>query len=138
MRTQGAILFAHIITGLALGYVVSNIGFGDYAQLNRMFTFQDLRMFLAFAGGAAIIVVVFALLRVSRTPGRIHSGVVPGAVMFGTGWAISGGCPAIPIIQVASGYLPALVTIAGVIVGFWLCRWANARYLHVDSGSCGL
>jgi len=138
MRTRGAILLANIITGLGLGYTVTNIGFGDYAELNRMFTFQDLRMFYAFAGAVAIIVCVFALLRVRRTPGRIHAGVVPGAVMFGTGWAISGGCPAIPIIQVGSGYLPALITIAGIVVGMRLCRWANARYLHIDSGSCGL
>jgi hypothetical protein len=137
MRTQGAILFANILTGLALGFTVTNIGFGDYAELNRMFTFQDLRMIFAFAGGVGIIVIVFAILRVRRTPGRIHAGVIPGAVMFGTGWAISGGCPAIPIIQVASGYLPAIVTVVGVIVGVRLCRWTNAKYLHVDSGSCG-
>jgi hypothetical protein len=138
MRTRGGVLFANIIAGLALGYIVANIGFGDYTELNRMFTFQDLRMFFAFAGAVGIIVVVFALIRVRRTPGRIHAGVVPGAVLFGTGWAISGGCPAIPIIQVASGYLPALVTIAGVIVGIRLCRWANAKYFHLDRGSCGL
>ncbi|GDY32643.1 YeeE/YedE thiosulfate transporter family protein [Gandjariella thermophila] len=138
MRTRGAVLLANIITGLALGYTVANIGFGDYGELNRMFTFQDLRMFLAFAGAVVIIAVAFALLRVRRTPGRIHAGVIPGAVLFGTGWAISGGCPAIPIVQVASGYLPALVTIAGVVVGIRLCRWANARYFHLDRGSCGL
>jgi hypothetical protein len=137
MRTRGGILIANIIAGLALGYTVANIGFGDYAELNRMFTFQDLRMLLAFAGAVMIIVVVFALLHVRRTPGRIHAGVIPGAVLFGTGWAISGGCPAIPIIQVASGYLPAFVTIAGIIVGTRLCRWANTRYFHLDSGSCG-
>ncbi|MFF2812552.1 YeeE/YedE thiosulfate transporter family protein [Streptomyces sp. NPDC058000] len=138
MRTRGTILLATIITGLALGYTVTNIGFGDYAELNRMFTFQDLRMFLSFAGAVGIIVCAFALLPVRRTPGRIHAGVIPGAVLFGTGWAISGGCPAIPIIQVASGYLPALITIVGVIVGIRLCRWANARYFHLDRGSCGL
>lgn len=138
MRSRGAILLANIITGLALGYTVTNIGFGDYAELNRMFTFQDLRMFLAFVGAVAIIVCVFAVLRVSRTPGRIHAGVIPGAVLFGTGWALSGGCPAIPIVQVASGYLPAVVTIAGVAVGIRLCRWANARLFHLDRGSCGL
>ncbi|MEK2474213.1 YeeE/YedE thiosulfate transporter family protein [Streptomyces noursei] len=138
MRTRGAILLATVITGLALGYTVTNIGFGDYAELNRMFTFQDLRMFLSFAGAVVIIVCAFALLRVRRAPGRIHAGVIPGAVLFGTGWAISGGCPAIPIIQVASGYLPALITILGVIVGIRLCRWANARYFHLDRGSCGL
>jgi uncharacterized membrane protein YedE/YeeE len=138
MRTRGAILLANIIAGLALGFTVTNIGFGDYTQLNRMFTFQDLRMLLSFAGAVAIIVVVFALARVRRTAGRIHAGVIPGAVLFGTGWALSGGCPAIPIIQLASGYLPALVTITGVIVGIRLCRWANARYFHLDRGSCGL
>lgn len=138
MRTRGAILLANILAGLALGYTVSNIGFGDYAELNRMFTFQDLRMFLAFAGAVVISVCVFALLRVPRTPGRIHAGVIPGAVLFGTGWAISGGCPAIPIIQVASGYLPAVVTIVGVVVGIRVCRWASTRYFHLDRGSCGL
>ncbi|WP_069174399.1 YeeE/YedE thiosulfate transporter family protein [Streptomyces griseus] len=138
MRTRGAILLANILTGLALGFTVTNIGFGDYAELNRMFTFQDLRMFLAFAGAVVIIVCVFALLRVRRTPGRIHAGVIPGAVLFGTGWAISGGCPAIPIIQVASGYLPAVVTILGIALGMRLCRWAGSRYFPLDSGSCGM
>lgn len=138
MRTRGAILLANTITGLALGYTVSNIGFGDYAELNRMFTFQDLRMFLSFVGAVAIIVCVFALLRVRRTPGRIHAGVIPGAVLFGTGWAISGGCPAIPIVQLAGGYLPAVVTITGIAGGMRLCRWANTRYFHLDRGSCGL
>ncbi|MEU6161063.1 YeeE/YedE thiosulfate transporter family protein [Streptomyces sp. NPDC047130] len=138
MRTRGGILLTNIVVGLGLGFTVAGIGFGDYAELNRMFTFQDLRMFLAFAGAVAIIVCVFALLRVRRTPGRVHAGVVPGAVLFGTGWAISGGCPAIPIVQVAGGYLPAVVTIAGIVVGIRLCRWANGRYFLLDRGSCGL
>ena len=136
MRTRGGVLVANIIAGLALGFVVANIGFGDYAELNRMFTFQDLRMMLAFGGGVGLIILVFALIRVRRSPGRLHAGVIPGAVLFGTGWAISGGCPAIPIVQVASGYLPALVTIAGIVVGVRLCRWVNAKYLHLDVGSC--
>ncbi|MDN5859210.1 MAG: YeeE/YedE family protein [Pseudonocardia sp.] len=138
MRTRGALLAANVVGGLALGFVVSRIGFGDYGELNRMFTFQDLRMLLAFAGAVAIIVVAFMLLRVRRNPGRIHAGVVPGAVLFGTGWAISGGCPAIPIVQVGAGYLPALITIAGIAVGVYLCRWVNGRYLSVDRGSCGM
>ncbi len=138
LRTRGGVLLVTVVTGLALGFVVANIGFGDFGELNRMFTFQDLRMLLSFAGGVAIIVVAFLLLRVRRTPGKIHAGVVPGAVLFGTGWAISGGCPAIPIVQIATGYVPALFTIAGVVVGIRLCRYANARFMRLDRGSCGL
>ncbi|MDX3517223.1 YeeE/YedE thiosulfate transporter family protein [Streptomyces scabiei] len=137
MRTRGGILLANLLTGLALGFTVTSIGFGDYAELNRMFTFQDLRMLLSFFGAVVIIASVFALLRVRRDAGRIHAGVVPGAVLFGIGWAISGGCPAIPIIQVAGGYLPAVITIVGIVVGVRLCRWAGGRnLLRVDRGSC--
>jgi hypothetical protein len=83
MRTRGGILLANILTGLALGFTVTSIGFGDFTELNRMFTFQDLRMLLSFAGAVVIIACVFALLRIRRTRGRIHAGLIPGAVLFG-------------------------------------------------------
>ncbi|MCL6738522.1 YeeE/YedE thiosulfate transporter family protein [Streptomyces neyagawaensis] len=136
MRSRGGVLLANLLTGLALGFTVTRIGFGDYTELNRMLTFQDSRMLLAVLGAIVIIASVFALLRVRRGVGRLHAGVVPGAVLFGIGWAISGGCPAIPLIQVASGYLPALVTIAGIVVGVRLCRWCSGRFFRIDRGSC--
>jgi hypothetical protein len=137
MRTRGAVLIANIIAGLAFGYALGNVGFGDYTELNRMFTFQDFRMLLTFAGAVMLIAMVFVLIQVRRIPGRVHAGVVPGAALFGTGWALSGGCPAIPIVQFATGYLPAAVTIAGIAAGTRLGRWANGRYFHLQTGSCG-
>ncbi|MFM9441876.1 YeeE/YedE thiosulfate transporter family protein [Streptomyces acidiscabies] len=137
MRTRGGLLLANLLTGLALGFTVTRIGFGDYAELNRMFTFQDPRMFLSFLAAVVIIAIAFVLLRVRRGARRLHAGVVPGAVLFGIGWAISGGCPAIPIVQVAGGYLPAVITIAGIVVGVRLARWAGGRrLLRVERGSC--
>ena len=139
MSVRTRVLGGNIVFGLLLGFTVANIGFGDFGELNRMFTFQDLRMFLAFAVGVAIAAAAFAFLlrpRPART--RIHGGVIPGAVLFGTGWAISGGCPAIPIIQVSTGYVPGLATIGGVMVGMHLCRRANSRWFQLDRGSCGL
>lgn len=139
MRTRGGLLAGNAVVGLALGFSLSNIGFGDYAELNRMFTFQDLRMFYTFVGAVALAAAGTAvLLRRRPAPLRIHGGVVPGAVMFGAGWAVSGGCPGIPIVQLANGYLPALISLTGVIIGMRLYRWANGRYLHLDQGSCGV
>lgn len=138
MRSRGTLLLGCVVFGLALGFSIGNIGFADYGELNRMFTFQDLRMLLTFAGAVAIAAVLTPLLFKDRRPGgRIHKGVVPGAVLFGAGWAISGGCPTIPVVQLATGYLPALVTLAGIAVGMVAYRRVNARYLHLDSGSCG-
>jgi len=125
--------------GLALGFTVSMIGFGDYGEMNAMFTFQDFRMFLAFAGGVTLVAAGFVALKVapSRTK-MIHKGTVPGSILFGAGWAISGGCPTIPLVQVAEGYVPALATIAGITVGMLGYRKLNARFLHIDSGSCSV
>ena len=127
------------VIGVAFGFTVSMIGFGDFDQLNAMFTFQDYRMLLAFAGGVGVAAAGFLLFdpkRPTRTP--IHKGVLPGAVLFGTGWAISGGCPAIPLVQLGAGYLPAAVTLAGVATGMFIFRRINARYLHLDPGSCSV
>jgi uncharacterized membrane protein YedE/YeeE len=139
MRTRGWLLLGNTLFGLAFGYALANIGFADFAELNAMFTFQDLRMLLTFAGGVALaMVLTFALLRDRGTNPPLHAGVVPGAVLFGVGWAISGGCPTIPLVQLAAGYLPAVVTLAGIAAGMGLHRRVNARYLHIDSGSCGV
>ncbi|MFN0029963.1 MAG: YeeE/YedE thiosulfate transporter family protein [Acidimicrobiales bacterium] len=125
--------------GLALGFVVSMIGFGDFGQLNAMFTFQSWRMFLAFAGGVALAAAGFLALRAPRPiPGPIHRGIVPGAVLFGAGWAMSGGCPAIPLVQLSSGYLPAAVTMSGMAVGMIACRKVFSRWIQIDRGTCSI
>ncbi|MFB7502776.1 MULTISPECIES: hypothetical protein [Streptomyces] len=74
-----------------------------------------------------------------RRPGRLGAGCV------GDGDRDVGGGQRFRVrpgdhqgVQATSGYLPALVTIVGVTVGIRLCRWANARYFHLDRGSCGL
>lgn len=129
------------LIGGAFGFSIGMIGFGDFGELNAMFTFQDLRMLLAFAGAVAVAAVGFALagFRPGSPPApRIHAGVVPGAVLFGAGWAVCGGCPSIPIVQLGTGYLPAAVTLAGIVVGMRAYRAANARWLRFDTGSCGL
>lgn len=138
MRTRGGLLVASVLSGTVFGFTLSNLGFGDYDELNRMFTFQDRRMLYAFAGAVVVAAGLSALfLPRSGARGPFHVGIIPGAVLFGAGWAISGGCPAIPIVQVAGGYLPALASVAGVITGMRICRWLTSRYLPIDRGTCG-
>lgn len=139
MKAPGRrILAGNIAFGLLFGFAIANIGFGDFGELNRMFTFGDLRMLGAFGGGVALAAAAFAVVGRPPPRARLHAGLVPGAMLFGTGWAISGGCPAIPIVQVASGAVPGVATIAGVVVGMAACRRANERWFHLDRGSCGL
>lgn len=113
---------AHVrlaLLGLAFGFAFSCMGFTDFAEVHKMFTFTDLRLFLTFCGGVAFSMVGFLILaRGKRLPKRIfHRGTIPGGVLFGIGWALTGGCPTGALVQVGEGKVIALFTLVGVLVG---------------------
>jgi hypothetical protein len=123
--------------GFALGATLSAVGFTDYGELHRMFTLEDLRLMLAFGGAVVLAGVGFALhCRDGKMPRRgLQRGTVPGALVFGVGWALCGGCPGALLAQVGEGKLPALVTLGGVIAGVAIGQRIRSQ-LRWDSGSC--
>jgi len=124
--------------GLLMGMSLAFIGFADYGELHRMFVFTDLRLLLVFAGGVALSMIGFAVLaRGKKLPRKpLHKGSVPGGILFGLGWAITGACPSVALVHLGQGYLPALATMAGIVTGVLAYRWMQARYFHWDTGAC--
>jgi uncharacterized membrane protein YedE/YeeE len=116
--------------GLLLGFVISSSGLSDWGELHRMFTFQDLRLLLAFGGAVVLAMAGFFLLcRRDQIPvKRVVAGTVPGALVFGVGWAISGACPAGAFTQLGEGKWAALVTIAGMLGGAWVHDQLRKRF----------
>ena len=116
------LLAAAAVPGLILGFSLGNIGFGDFAEVHHMFTFSDLRLFLTFCGGVAITAIGVALFRrrFSLPPRALHRGTVVGSALFGAGWALSGACPGIVLVQVGEGRLYGLLTLAGILAGAWV------------------
>ena len=47
--------------GLLMGMSLALIGFADFGEVHRMFTFADLRLLLAFAGAVAIIMAGYVI-----------------------------------------------------------------------------
>lgn len=134
--TQHALVAAF---GSAMGFSLARMGFADLVEVQRLFALADMRLLFCFATAVGIGAVGFVLLRRVRpapAPRRIHRGTVPGGLLFGAGWALTGACPSVVLVQVGQGYLPALVTAFGVLLGVWAFRRINRRYLRWDSGSC--
>jgi uncharacterized membrane protein YedE/YeeE len=133
----------HINYGLVgglLGAVLTKIGYADYDELHRMFIFSDLRMLYSFAGAVGILIILFPLLR-KRIPKEhkiFQPGTIPGSMLFGFGWAISGACPGLVFVQLGHGALPAVFTMLGITFGVWLYRKAHARFFGWDTGTCGV
>lgn len=125
------------VFGIIFGFFVGRIGFGDYGATHQMHLFSDLRMFLAFAGGVVLSTagLFFVARPRSRFPRPLHKGTIPGSILFGVGWAVTGACPAIALIQIGQGQLAGVFTGIGIASGVWLQKKAQAK-LRWDTGSC--
>lgn len=138
MKTQ----LSGLAIGTLMGLTLSRIGFSSWDEVHRMFLFADLRMFLAFGLSVVLIAIGAQLLRRFQ-PGRvrfaerpIHRGTILGGILFGVGWALSGACPSIALVQLGEGQLAAGITLVGMFAGNWLYGAVRERYLHWDAATC--
>jgi uncharacterized membrane protein YedE/YeeE len=130
--------------GGCFGVALARSGAADFDAMVRMFRFEEAHLFLV-AGVTTLTawVGLFALLRsrfgdgvrvVSRD---IHPGSVPGGVLFGIGWGVSGSCPGTVLAQIGSGHLIALVTLTGILLGNGLFERFAAGRFGLNHDSCG-
>ena len=128
--------------GVLFGFVLSHIGFSSWDEVHAMFTFSDLRMFLAFCVAVAVLAVAWPVLSklvrggVKFRKRPIHQGTVLGGILFGLGWALSGACPSIAMVQLGEGQLGALWTLGGILIGNYAYATLHARYLKWDTARC--
>ena len=134
MRSRLAIA----LVGAAFGATLFAAGFGDGDELRGMLLFRDPRLLLTFAGAIVLAAASFRFLE-GRAPtdGRaVTRASVAGGVLFGIGWALSGACPAVALVQIAGGDFRALVSLGGIVAGIVACGRVRARWPW-DGGSCG-
>ncbi|MGQ0504764.1 MAG: YeeE/YedE thiosulfate transporter family protein [Myxococcaceae bacterium] len=127
------------LTGLMLGAALTFIGFGSFDEVHRMFTFADLRLFFTFLGAVTLLGLAFFGIR-SNSPALprrpLHRGIIPGSTLFGIGWALTGACPAIALVQLGEGKLYALATLTGILVGTWSYGRMQGKLFRWNTGSC--
>lgn len=142
MKSSLRIHLIYGLLGLLMGTLLSAIGFTDYDELFKMFTFTNTRMLFAFATAVAVAATVFAVLRVSKLiqfeKKLYHPGTVMGSILFGYGWVMCGACPSVALIQLGQGKLPAVITLIGIYLGVRTYRFLHERYFQWDTGTCGI
>lgn len=131
---------AFVLSGLLMGVVVSFTGVTDYGELHRMTTLADLRLFYVFAGAVALLGVGYRVLGRGQTllARPFHPGAVPGGILFGVGWALTGGCPTMATVQLGEGQLPAAVSLAGMATGIWLYGKLRGRVIRWETPGCDM
>lgn len=128
----------YALYGLVFGYILSRIGFSDFGEVHRMFLFADLRLFLTFCSGVAFSFVGFiALTRMSEMPRRVfNAGNIIGGVLFGAGWALTGACPSILLVQLGEGQIAGLATLGGALAGMMIYPSIHRRFFGWPLGGC--
>lgn len=117
-----------LLFGVVFGFVLSRVGATDYDAIAKMFLLEDFH--LAGVMGVATVVAGIGLGIIRRARSGVLStwaahvqekpmkpGLVLGAAMFGTGWAITGTCPGTGLAQIGEGKVIALFTVCGMLLG---------------------
>ena len=133
--------------GALFGFVLSRVGATDYDAIRDMFALHDLH--LAGVIGAAVVILSLSFWLLKRSAARtidgqpialvpkpMAPGLVPGALLFGVGWALAGTCPGTALAQLGEGRWAALATLAGILlssslVEAWQARTSRARVVSI-------
>lgn len=117
--------------GVYFGIVLTKSEVVRWRRIHDMFLFREARMYLII--GTAILVAGLATAALRRagiglpdglpirySPKPYHHGIVPGGILFGMGWAVTGACPGPIYAQLGGGSWISLFTLAGALLGAWL------------------
>jgi uncharacterized protein len=130
------------VIGVLMGFVLSRVGFSSWDEVHRMFTFSSLRLTLTFMVAVGVLAAAWPLIRrfssrpVAWPERPIHRGTLAGGLIFGAGWAITGACPSIALVQVGEGQLAGLWTLVGVFGGNLLYAKVHERWFRWTTASC--
>jgi len=121
--------FLFLLFGTLFGFLLSRAGATTFDFHAQLFQFGDLRLLWVIASAAAIGVAgIFSmkwwrarswfggeLLQFDGKPMRRQ--LVPGALMLGIGWGLTGSCPGTAPVMLGEGKFAALFTVVGIVLG---------------------
>ena len=131
--------FLYSLFGLALGLTLSLGGLTDYTQIHTLFILKNIPMLLVFATAIGISMLGFMIILRGKPSAKkpFTKGTIPGSILFGIGWALTGACPSIALVQFGEGKIAAALTITGILAGVWMYRRGTAAMFQFDTGICG-
>ncbi len=133
---------AYVLWGLGFGFIISRCGAVRFDYIRDMFLFKSPQLYLVIGGAIGVALPLFAWLKTKNVKGlqwphrRMTPGTLPGAAIFGLGWAVTGTCPGPAVVQIGEGHFAALATVAGIFLGNLIYEAAHRRFFHWQPDSC--
>jgi uncharacterized membrane protein YedE/YeeE len=139
---------SYLFYGALFGFLISRAGATSFLAIHKMFLFQDLHLYGVIGGAIATALPGFLVLKRLKKDGKISKpltfasrrftpGTLPGAAVFGLGWALTGTCPGPAVVQMGEGHWAALATVAGIFLGNYGYGRFHGRYFRWIPDICG-
>ena len=140
----------YLFWGLGFVFIIARAGAVRFDYIRDMFLLKSAQLYLVIGGAIAVALPLFwwiekrAKARQAPTAfkglrwphRRLTPGTLPGAAIFGAGWALTGTCPGPAMVQIGEGHWVAVATVAGIFAGNLLYEAAHRRWFTWRPDSC--
>jgi uncharacterized protein len=121
-----------LLFGLIFGFLLSRAGATDPALISSLLLLENLHLLwvigTAVAVGAVLNFLAKQLKWRSVASGELLSfphkpfvrALIPGAILFGTGWGLTGVCPGTAPAMLGEGQWFVGIILIGIVIGTWL------------------
>ncbi|MGI8582251.1 MAG: YeeE/YedE family protein [Chitinophagaceae bacterium] len=129
------------ITGIFFGVLLVKSEVISWFRIQEMFHLQSFHMYGVI--GSAVITGIISVWLIKRFNIKTISGekiVIPskkfnkgqiyGGLLFGFGWALTGGCPGPMFAQIGTGALVIIVSLLSAIAGTWIYGLVREKLPH--------
>lgn len=117
--------------GLGFGFFITAGQFNQYNVIHNALRLQDYYVFAVMGSAVLTAMPILFLLRrrnwvtpfggpLAIQPSKIERKFVYGGLVFGTGWAVAGTCPAPALAMIGSGGVLGILVVAGIFSGLRL------------------
>jgi hypothetical protein len=117
--------------GAGFGFVLAAARLHEFDTIHATLTFDSFYVFGLMGLAIGVSLPLLWILernsvetvyggRLSLSRSRIERHHIVGGMLFGTGWAVAGTCPAPALAMLASGATFGAVAVVGLFIGLWL------------------
>ena len=121
----------YLVMGAFFGILLVKGEMLSWFRIQEMFRLQSFHMYGII--GSAVLVGILSVLLIKKFQIRsiygenivipekkFNKGQIYGGLLFGFGWALTGGCPGPIFAQIGYGETAVLVTLASAVFGTWI------------------
>jgi hypothetical protein len=132
--------------GAGFGFVLAGARLHEFDTIHATLTFDSIYVFALMGLAIGVSLPLLWILerrgaatlyggRLSLSRSRIERHHIVGGMLFGTGWAVAGTCPAPALAMLASGATFGAVAVVGLFIGLWLRdRQLELRHAAIVDG----